>query len=162
MKTWIHGYSSPLLWWVELFLMNWIQRVNVGSTLTEWVEIRGTVPQEVICFICMKHDLETNSTTVKYVDVITIYDRTNSILGKSIQLQVPVDAVLQWWQANKMRINPTKSMDMMISFTKWKPDVSHIVFENVDFERVENCTLLSITLNTSLTRLTWHDHINKV
>ena len=152
---------DPLLRWVECFLMNRRQRVKIGTTTSEWLEIWGTVPQGtligVLCFICMINDLQTDCTTVKYVDDTSIYHATNNPEDHS--LQVAVNTALQWSKSNDMRINPAKSKEMIVSFAKEKPTVPNIIIDGMNIERVQTCTLLGITLNEDLT---WHDHIEKV
>ncbi len=127
---------DPLLKWIEAFLSHRKQRVKIGSTLSEWCEVWGNVPQGtligVLCFICMINDLRTECPTIKYVDDTTIYDITNNT--NDLALQYATDSAVNWSQENNMKINPIKSKEMVISFAKHLPLVPHITIEQQDIE----------------------------
>ena len=149
---------DPLLRWIECFLSNRRQRVKVGQSTSNWLDIWGTVPQGtligVLCFIAMINDLSTDCKTIKYVDDTTIYNVTNDIHDN--KLQVAVNEALGWSDSNSMRINAAKTKQMVISFSKTPPAVPNIIVNNEVIERVSNITLLGIRLNE---QLTWHDHV---
>ena len=150
---------DPLLRWIESFLTNRRQRVKIGSTISEWLEVWGTVPQGtligVLCFLCMINDLQTPCPTIKYVDDTTVYKATNDT--QDMSLQAAIDSAILWSHRNSMNINPIKSKEMLISFARKIPDVPHIVIDGQDIERVPSCKLLGVTLNE---KLTWDDHID--
>ena len=105
----------------------------------------------------MINDLTTDSPTVKYVDDTTIYRVTNSVGDKTLQLSV--DTAINWSGENSMRINGSKTKEMVICYSKNPPLVPHIQVHGEDIERVATCTLLGITFNDSLT---WSDHVDKL
>lgn len=153
---------DPLLRWIESFLMGRRQRVKIGSVTSDWIEVWGTVPQGtligVLCFLCMINDLETDCTTIKYVDDTTIYKITNDVTDQT--LQRATDTAIAWSKRNNMKINPIKSKEMLISYAKKNPPiVPPIIIDHQDIERVTSCKLLGVMLNE---KLTWDDHINMI
>ena len=121
----------------------------------------GTVPQgtllRVLFFVCMINDLQTECTTLKYVDDTTVYNATND--PNNPILQDAIDHAIRLSQNKSMNINPTKTKEMLISFGKDKPQVQPITIGESPIERVQSCTLLGIELND---QLTWDNHIEKI
>jgi hypothetical protein len=58
-----------------------------------------------------------------------------------------------------MKINSSKTMEMLVSFSKTLPDVPKIVIDNAEIECVKECTLLGVILND---RLNWQDNVEKL
>ena len=105
----------------------------------------------------MINDLDTPCPTIKYVDDTTIYHASNSPTDST--LQTAVDSAINWSKSNSMRINASKTKEMLICFKRDPPTVPKIKVDGCEIERVESCTLLGIQLNSSLT---WNEHIDKV
>ena len=135
--------------------------MKIGSILWEWTEIWGTVPQgillEVLLFVIMINDLQTECCSIKYVDDTTIFHATDD--PTDTNLQDSVTAAVNWSQNNNMKINSSKTKEMLISFSKSTPDVPNIEVQGTNLERVSKCTLLGVELNN---KLDWSDHIAKV
>jgi hypothetical protein len=152
---------DPLLRWLESFLTDRKQRVKIGSTLSDWLDIWGTVPQGtllgVLCFIAMINDLHTDCPTIKYVDDTTIYHVSNEANDNS--LQTAVNTAVDWSNRNSMKINASKTKEMMICFSKSPPLIPHITIDSKEIERVTSFKLLGIEINDNLN---WNDHIEKV
>ena len=155
------GIPAPLLRWAEAFLTKRHQRVKIGQYTSAWLEIWGTVPQGtllgVLFFLCMINDLSTECKAIKYVDDTTIYHTSNNPNDNSVQKSV--STAIEWSTANSMKINTTKTKDMIVSFAKEMPNVANIEVCGVSIERVETCKLLGVTLNN---KLTWHNHIDEM
>ena len=58
-----------------------------------------------------------------------------------------------------MKVNASKTKEILVSFSKTPPDVPHITVNGEELERVTSCTLLGIDLNNSLN---WTDHVDKI
>ena len=155
------GIPDPLVRWAEAFLMNRKQRVKIGQCTSSWLEVWGTVPQGtllgVLFFLCMINDLTTECTGIKYVDDTTIYHTSSD--PSDTTLQKSVDTAIDWSKQNSMKINATKTKDMLISFAKETPKVSNVIVDGEEIERVSECKLLGVILNN---RLSWHDHIESM
>ena len=103
----------------------------------------------------MINDLQTECTAIKYVDDTTIYHTSNNPSDNS--LQESVDTAIDWSKQNSMKINATKTKDMLVSFSRDTPTVHNITVDGDIIERVSECKLLGVILNN---RLSWHDHID--
>ena len=150
-----------LLRWVEAFLMERRQRVKIGNTFSDWLNIWGTVPQGtllgVMCFLCLINDLSTPSNTIKYVDDTTIYEVSNDPTDKT--LQTSIDVALSWSAKTNMKINSSKTKEMLVSFSRSPPDVPGIQINGEEIKRVSECTLLGVVLND---KLNWQDNVDKL
>ena len=106
------GIPTFSLHWVMDFLSNRSQIVKVGNSLSDSLEIWGTVPQGtklgVFLFLLMINDLKTNVPTYKYVDDTTIYTITNN----------PDNNEVQCAMENYMKMYQKKTKEMFISFSK--------------------------------------------
>ncbi len=99
----------------------------------------------------------TECPTVKYVDDTTIYHMSNS--AKDTSLQSAVDTAILWSKQNSMRLNASKTKELLLCYSKCPPQIPHITIDGEPIARVHACTLLSIDLNDSLS---WSDHISKM
>lgn len=105
----------------------------------------------------MINDLTTSCQTVKYVDDTTIYHVTNDINDST--LQEAVDCALQWSKDNSMKINASKTKEILVSFKKVMPPVPHITVNGEEIERVSHCKLLGVYLND---QLNWNTHVDQI
>ena len=111
--------------------MDGMQRVKIGQSYSEWLNVWGTVPQgtllRVLCFLCLINDLSTSCKSVKYVDDTTIYHISSDLTdGK---LQESADQALSWSSKNSMNINSSKTKELLISFAKSQPDIPPITIK---------------------------------
>ena len=150
-----------LLHWVTDFLSSRSQRVKLGDILSSELEIWGTVPQGtklgVLLFLLMINDLRTEVPTYKYVDDTTLYRVSNDPCDT--KLQDSVNTVVAWSKSNYMKLNTTKTKEMLITFSRPPPKVPSITVEGVPLERVDCVTLLGVKLSADLT---WHSHVQYI
>ena len=157
----IQKYDIPsfLLHWIADFLSDRSQRVKIGDILSSSLSIWGTVPQGtkmgVLLFLLMIDDLRTLVPTYKYVDDTTLYKVTTDV--KNTELQEAVDEIARWSKSNCMKLNTTKTKEMLISFCRQPPEVPKIIVDGVSLERVECVTLLGVKLSANLT---WNNHVD--
>ena len=59
----------------------------------------------------------------------------------------------------KHRHHPTKTKELLICFAKIPPNVPHITIDGSPIDRVNECKLLGLIINDTLT---WDGHINKL
>ena len=148
-----------ILHWVLDFLSERTQSVRVGEATSSPLDIWATVPQGtkmgVVLFLIMINDLKTGCPTFKYVDDTTLYYVSNNPIDPS--LQEAVSSVLAWSNQNDMRINGSKTKEMLISFSKSQADVPHISIDGSLLERVESVTLLGVQISNDLS---WEKHVS--
>jgi hypothetical protein len=135
--------------------------IKIDHNLSDWIEIWGTVPQgtllAVLLFLSLMNEPTNKCPTSKYVDDTTIHHVSNNPDDNT--LQEATDSVLTWSQMNNMKINPTKTKEMLVSFSNEAPHVPAISVNNHELERVSHCTLLGVHIND---KLNWHDHVDKM
>ena len=107
--------------------------------------------------MAMINDLRTDCHTIKYVDDTTIYQASNSVTDKT--LQNSINSAISWSKDNSMRINASKTKELVINFSKAPQPIPPIQVDGVEIERVSSCTLLGIVISDSLT---WNLHIEKI
>ena len=96
----------------------------------------------------------------KYVDDCTLFEICNydsvSILQQSANI------VSDWSVRNDMKINSTKTKEMLICFCKDSGHCRTIPNINVDgndIERVTTCKILGVTISSNLT---WNAHVDNI
>ena len=156
-----YGVPDVLLRWVHTFLWERKQRVKVGSSYSQWSQINGGVPQGTklgpLLFITMINDLELSLPIVKYVDDTTIFEiktsSSNSVLPEAAK------EVSVWSKENNMKLNPTKTKEMHISFSKQSDILPPVVIDDINIETVSSAKLLGVTVSSDLK---WNLHIHNV
>ena len=111
----------------------------------------GVAPQGTklgpLLFITMINDMELLLPAVKYVDDTTMYDIQRSPTARELQcnaLQEAAIAVHKWTQANNMVLNPEKTKELFVCFSK-NPDVPrNISISDVTIKRVNSALLLGV------------------
>ena len=71
-----------------------------------------------------------------------------------------VDTAANWSSENDVRLNASKTKEILISFAKVQPEVHEIVVENTKVERVKQFTLLGLHVLSA--SLNWEQDCNKI
>ena len=108
-----------LLAWIAAFLTNRKQAVRIGGTLSDWLTLKGGVPQGtklgVILFTVMTNSLLSDwRLRIKYVDdtsALEIIPRNSPSL-----LNIVASDIHNFAIAHNMKLNPTKCKEMHINF----------------------------------------------
>jgi len=109
-----------------------------------------------IAFNLLINDLHLDLYYLKYVDDTTALSVFDDLLDDS--LQHAVNDLCTWSHKNGMKINSSKTKEMLIYFgKKYPPDaVPNLVINNNTIERVANFKLLGLYFNNDLT---WSNHV---
>ena len=104
-----------LLKWMHSFLLNRQQRVKIGTVFSDWITLKGGMPQGTwfgpYVFLILIDDLNTIMATFKFVDDVTLTE----IIDQShmSQMQLAADQVAAWSHHNFMNINTKKTKEML-------------------------------------------------
>ena len=135
---------------MAVFLIDRQQSVKIGDTVSSIGYPNGCVPQGTLYGpknkLVQINDLQTSCPMFKYVDDSTVFDVcTNS---SEPMLQESADIITYWSRNNDMRINATKTKEIVICFCRNDNHVAsmpRIVIDNNDIERVTQAKLLGVT-----------------
>ena len=117
-----YGVGKNSLSLVQNYLSQRQQRVKVGSSLSEWLEIILGVPQGsilgAILFNVFINDLlffikETD--ICNFADDTTLYACGKELDTISFKLEIGTNTVIQWLKDNEMVANPSKFQLMFLS-----------------------------------------------
>ena len=148
--------------WIAAFLTDRKQQVRIGTeSFSKWVTIKGGVPQGTklgpILFLLMINDLQTNCLSYKYVDDTTIVHTSSD--SNAQDLQIACDTAFQWSSDNDMVINPTKTKEILIDFSKRRKPPHPLQIDNTIITRVSKVKLLGVSITHDLK---WNTHVDEI
>ena len=96
--------------------------VRIGNCVSDVVVTNAGAPQGTRAgpndFKVLINDLSFESPYVKYVDDVTVAATSTNPLDNNMQLEV--DKLVEWCVDNRMRLNTSKTKEMIIYFgNKW-------------------------------------------
>ena len=153
------SYNLPnfIIRWLCAFLSDRSQRVRLGQELSDWVSLKGSVPQGSwlgpLLFIVLIDDLHPPCIMHKYMDDTTFTVKVQK--GSSGAMQTHVNQAVSLSTTNKMIPNVDKTKDMVISFHKQPIDILPICIEGIEIEPVKSVKLLGIIVTD---KITWNEN----
>ena len=153
-----------LLSWITAFLTYRKQAVRIGSTLSDWLTLKG-VPQKtklgVILFTVMTNRLLSDwRLRIKYVDdtsVLEIIPKNSPSL-----LNIVASDIHKFAIAHNMRLNPTKCKEMHINFLRNSNClINPIIIGGTVIKSVNTYKILGVILHNDLKRNSHVDYIKK-
>jgi hypothetical protein len=154
------GIPDLLIRWVCSFLYNRQQRVKIGNILSNWVTLKGAMPQGSwlgpLTFLILIDDLEPSCLTHKYIDDVTLTEIIAK--GQNSQMDSFFTELLDWSISNLMNLNASKTKDMIFGSLSDDPP-PQISFQGNLIERVHTFKLLGIKIDDNLK---WNSHINYI
>jgi len=149
--------------WSLSFLHDRQQFVKVNGSASIVLGSNAGTPQGTISgpndFKLLINDLDFDGHYAKYVDdASTLSVSTNP---HNFDLQNSANRLIDWTQANHMRVNEAKTKEMLIYFgSKHKPeDVPNIEINSVEIERVLTFKLLGVVVSADLS---WTEHVDYI
>ena len=154
------GVPELIVRWLTSFLSERQQRVKVSDQLSDWITLRGGMPQGSwlgpLIFVILIDDLHPRLLTHKYLDDTTISETV--VKDMASQMQCAVNDLIEWSELNRMNVNSKKTKEMVFgSFSK--ESTTPLLISTKPVERVSEYKLLGVTVNAMLK---WDDHISTV
>ena len=135
--------------------------MRLGQELSDWVHLKGSIPQGTwfgpLLFVILINDLCPPCATHKYMDDTTLTVRVGK--GSVSSMQSIMDFTTSWSSANNMVPNIRKTKDMVICFHKQPTAIPPVTIQGMEIERVSSTKLLGVVIND---KLTWADNTNYI
>lgn len=149
--------------WIKGFLLQRMHQVKIGNHRSEWLTIKGSVPQGTIFgmdgFVIHVNDLKPYLETYKYVDDTTTMEVVPSSTPQKSKMQENIKTISDWCKENEMVINTDKTKEMIISSARNTIDVQPLTLNDNQVERVNTYKVVGVTVSKDLS---WNEHIGNV
>ena len=160
-KLQANGVHPILVAWQKAFLTQRQQRIKINDVRSNWLSINGGVPQGTLSgpedFLNFVDDLKSCLPNIKYVDDTTVFEVVKA--GQNSKLQQATDEIMEWTQKNRMKINTSKTKELLIHFNKQEPDIPPVIIQGTPIERTNVAKLLGVSIND---KLTWNEHVESI
>jgi Reverse transcriptase (RNA-dependent DNA polymerase) len=154
----LYNFNVPqfLIRWSCSFLTNRMQRVKLSEYLSEWLTLKGSMPQGTwlgpLVFILLINDLSSGCTMHTFVDDVTL----SEVISKhdNSNMYAYFNDVVEWSDHNLMTINVAQTKEMLERRINKEPPPNIFICSNV-IERVCSFRLLGIHIDNNLK---WSSH----
>ena len=150
-----YGVRGCTLQWVEDFLRDRTQQVQVEGKVSKEVHVASGVPQGSVLgpllFLAFINDLPDcvkSSTTRLFADDCALYKRISSPHDAKL-LQEDLDALQMWERTWHMQFNPAKCQVLRVT-KKRKPITSTYNIHGVTLEEVTSARYLGVHIDSNL------------
>ena len=157
------GIPPHIVQWMAAFLLNRRHIVKIGNITSESGSPNGGVPQGTLSgpksFLVHINDLTTPCPMYKYVDDSTIFEicdaETVSILQESAEV------AKEWSNNNYMKINASKTHELLTDFSKDKvfSALPNITMSGVEIQRTKSAEILGVTISDYLS---WNIQVDNI
>jgi len=106
----------------------------------------------------MVKDINVGLPLYKFVDDSTPYEICKKKTTSS-KINEAADKLVGWCDRNRMKINPKKTQEMIINFSRTDPTVERIIINGTQIEQVPDAKLLGVYISDDLT---WEVHVNYI
>ena len=128
------GFRGPIYRWIQSYLTNRKQFVNIGSKSSDILPTKIGVPQGStlgpLLFILYINDMSNsldNLKIVHFADDSTIHIPINKNENISPQINIKLSDINKWLIANKLHLNIGKTKYMIFSMRDNPPDLNLVV-----------------------------------
>ena len=120
-----YGFGMKCLRFIHSYLSGRKQRVKIGSTFTDWLDIVSGVPQGSVLgpllFNIYVNDLIyfiQNTEICNFADDNTIYSCGNNLDRIIIDLEEDLCQALEWFESNRLVATPSKFQMMLLGIKR--------------------------------------------
>ena len=148
------GVRRTIVPWVSDFLHNRQQCVRFSETLSDFVTVKGGVPQGTklgpLCFqiIINSAAKDAKSKCWKYVDDMTFGEIRHRQRKGTIQNDL--DDFTHWSKNNSLKLNPSKCQALLVNFGKVKPQHADLRIGNELLPFVDKAKVLGVWVQNDL------------
>ena len=162
-KLHAYGFDISSCKLVGDYLSNRLQRVKLGSTRSEWLEVQKGAPQGSLMgpFAYNVHSNDILSLMSRYCTIHNYADdNTIAACGQTpadviSKLEFSTEIMIKWFKDNYMRINPDKFQFIM--FDKYGSEMHKMRVDDTMLTSQAVVKLLGINIDR---HLTFSDHVN--
>ena len=150
-----YGVGENSLRLIQNYLSQRQQRVKVGLSFSEWLEIilgipQGSIPGPIL-FNVFINDLLLfikQKDNCNFADDTTLYACGKELDTISFKLKIETNRAIQWLKGNEMAANPSKFQLMFLS--KYKNIDKNMSFDEKTIKSSDAVKLLGITLDKNI------------
>ena len=160
-----YGFRGMFLTFLMNFLKNRKYFVSVNGHQSNVKISNIGVPQGStlgpLLFLLYVNDIVNCSEILKFIlfaDDTTILYKSHNIVELNTTLEIEANKVIEWFSANKLLINLTKTHTMLFSNKRGNPKLK-INVQNIDLDEKEVVSFLGLEIDK---KLTWKDHIQHI
>ena len=156
-KLYFYGVRGLVLDWIESYLTNRQQYVQLGDINSDLLNVRCGVPQGSILgpklFILYINDICNVS---KLLELILFADDTNSFYtGANLEdiskvISTELDKINGWFSLNKLSLNVSKTNYMIFSNKKLASTKANIYFNGQKISEVSDTKFLGVIIDKKL------------
>jgi hypothetical protein len=150
-----------LVKWFHSYLSSRKQRIRLAGETSTWTTLVGGMPQGswlgALSFIILIDDLKLDCTLHKYVDDTTLSEFL-PVNHLSSCMDSFIHSLLLWTSKNSMKVNFTKSKEMVLGPVA-KASLPSLIIENNSIERVTQFKLLGVHITCDLN---WQLHVESI
>ena len=167
-----YGFRGIVLDWFRDYLSNRTQYVSYNDNKSDLKTILCGVPQGSILgpllFILYINDITNTSTLLDFLwfaDDTTILYSSSDIVSKLPVINRELSEVSNWFKANKLSVNATKTNYMimgtqhMTSMEDQRVSNVDIIWDKTKLKRVDKTKFLGVTIDENLS---WKNHIDGI
>ena len=163
--TRIVGMKVPvhLVRWMAAFLLDREQRVKIGDAVSKPGCPNGGVPQGILSgpkhFLVHINDLQSCSV-YKYIENSTIFEICNQTMVSVVRDSADIGE--QCPCNNDMRINTTKTKEMVICFRKDRIFIDSLPYIYINGNNIERVSQAKVPDVTTSSHLSWNAHVDEI
>lgn len=162
-----YGIRKESLQWFRDYLQGRTQRVCLGDSISDLGEISIGVPQGSVLgpllFSVYINDLPNvikSSNVLLYADDTAIYSSNPFLDCLQSDLQKALNAISEWMLSNKITVNLSKSVSMLIGVPqKIRNQTLKLYLNGTGLSCVKSYKYLGVRIDS---HLTWKDHIDEL